>query len=302
MAPLPRLAAAFALLLSCARPSAFAQDDSRADIVARMQAQKAAAAAPASAAPATAPAGPAPVLRPRSDVARYLFETGDKREFYRGGYYTAPDDDAKKLAADAALAIRAYARLDGRAVSFADDQKFASLDFFMRTGEATFNPNRDQTAALNSDLRGMFAGGPVLQVDLIYEALKATHGNLTLAMGSLAELFCADRTEYVPQVADMGDAGGKNYYRFAGFFIGLHGWTARTLGAAGSYANMAGNPVVYAGYEVYDSWRSYFTGGGLKPIDTLHTLGPQGNGDLVDKGGELHKGFDAAESLRPSGN
>lgn len=36
----------------------------------------------------------------------------------------------------------------------------------------------------------------------------------------------------------------------------------------------------------------------MKGIDTLKTLGPQGNGNIVDKGGQLHMGFTAAETLR----
>lgn len=272
--------------------------------MARIQALKKQAAAgavpPAAAAPqASAPAPRAePVLHPRSEVADYLLQTGDKRVFYARGYYKAPDDDAKKLQADAELAVKAYEKLKGKHVSHADEQTFASMDFFMRTGAAAFNPNRGQTYALSSSLGTLFAGGPVLQVDLIYEALKATDGNLTLAMGSLAELFCQNRNEYIPKVADMADFAGKNYYRYAGFFIGLHGWTTRTLGAAGAYGNMGGNPVVYAGYEVYAWWRDTLTGQTPQPVDTLKTLGPAGNGDLVDKGGELHKGFDAAEAFR----
>jgi len=236
--------------------------------------------------------GKAKELRPRSDVSSYLATINDGRKFSGRG------DDAAKLAADAELAAASYRALRGRPISTKDDQTFASAGFFMRTGDATFNPNHGQTRALQSRLDGYFATGPVLQVDLIYEALIATDGNLTLAFGSLAQLFHARRADYVPKVADMSQADGKNYYRFAGAFIGMHGWTTRVAGMGGAYANIGGNPIVYAGYEVYDAWRSYFTTGHMKGIDTLKTLGPQGNGNIVDKGGQLHMGFTAAETLR----
>lgn len=235
--------------------------------------------------------GKAKELRPRSDVSSYLATINDGRKFTR-------DDGADKLASDAELAAAAFKALSGRRISTKDDQTFASVGFFMRTGDATFNPNHAQTRALQGKLDGYFATGPVLQVDLIYEALVATDGNLTLAFGSLAQLFCARRADYVPKVADMDQADGKNYYRFAGAFIGMHGWTTRVAGMGGAYANIGGNPVIYAGYEVYDAWRSYFTTGNMKGIDTLKTLGPQGNGNIVDKGGQLHMGFTAAETLR----
>lgn len=229
--------------------------------------------------------------RPASDVAAYLATVNDARRF------GAADDDQRKLAGDAELAVKAYEYLRGGKVSTKDDQTFASVGFFMRTGDASFNPNRAQTAKLQSKIDGMT--GPLLQVDLIYEALVATDGNLTLAFGSLAELFCARRAEYVAKVADMSkSADGKNYYRYAGAFIGLHGWATRVAGMGGAYANIGGNPVVYAGYEVYDAWKSYFTTGRMKGVDTLKTLGPEGNGNLVDKGGQLQLGFAAAESLR----
>lgn len=229
--------------------------------------------------------------RPASDVSSYLATVNDSRRF--GGIA----DDEKKLAADAELAVKAYEYLRGGKVTTKDDQTFASVGFFMRTGDASFNPNRAQTAKLRGRIDG--APGPLLQVDVIYEALVAADGNLTLAFGSLAELFCARRTEYVAKVADMDkSADGKNYYRYAGAFIGLHGWATRVAGMGGAYANIGGNPVVYAGYEVYDAWKSYFTTGRMKGIDTLKTLGPEGNGNIVDKGGQLHLGFSAAEALR----
>ena len=254
-------------------------------------AQKSALPGATAAAPATAPAR----LYPRSAVADYLAQVGDTRVFSPRG---ARADDAGKFHEDAVLAIRAYERLKGRAVVFGDQQKFVSLDFFLRTGNANLNPNSAQTAALARALSGLFAGGQILQTDAIYEALVAADGNATMAMGSLAQLFCDERSSYIPKIADMTDANGKAYYRFAGFFIGLHGAGVRALGRASAYANMGSNPVVYAGAELYSAWKSVFTTGHVGGADTLKTLGPDGHGDIVDKGGELHKGFDAAELLR----
>ena len=231
-------------------------------------------------------------MRPVSDVSAYLKTVNDTRKFH----LSATDDQAK-LVADAELAAKAYEYLRGGKISTKDDQTFASASFFMNSGEAKFNPNGAQTAKLKDKIEG--AGGRMLQVDLLYWALEATGGNLTLAMGSLAELFCKNRESYVSKVADMSNSvDGKNYYRYAGAFIGLHGWTTRVAGMGGAYANIGGNPVVYAGFEVYDSWKSFFTTGKLKGVDTLKTLGPDGNGNLVDKGGQLHMGFNAAETLR----
>ena len=105
--------------------------------------------------------------------------------------------------------------------------------------------------------------------------------------------------DFVAKAADMDKSvDGKNYYRFAGAFIGLHGWAARAAGLGGAYANIGGNPVAYAGLEVYDAWKSYFMTGQMKGVDTLKTLRPEGNGNLVDKGGQLQLGFSAAEVLR----
>jgi hypothetical protein len=235
---------------------------------------------------------------PRGDVARYLAQTKGVRSFCERERASA--DDAAKFYADAELAVQAYESATDRKVVFTDNQDFASIDFYKRTGAAQFNPNGGQTAKLKSLLDGLLMGGPFLQTDAVYEALVATDGNMTLAMGSLAQLFCQDRDQYVPKVSDMDkDANGKNYYRFAGFFIGLHDAGTRAAGLAGSYANMAGNPVVYAGAELIHAWASLFTTGHIGGADTLRTLGPQGNGDIVDKNGELQKGFDAALKLHP---
>lgn len=237
-------------------------------------------------------------LRPRSDVSSYLVTVNDPRKFFRLAYYKAVPDDAKKLAADAELAARAYEYLRGGKITFKDDQKFTSMDFFMRSGNASLNPDLAQTSRLQSKIEGYFATGPVLQVDLIYEALVATDGNMTMAFASLGELFCGNRNRWIPLVADMENFSGKNYYRYSGAYVGLHGVATRTAGQAALYANISGNPLVFAGAEVYDSWKSFFTTGKLIGIDTLKTMGPDGNGNIVEKGGEFHKGFTAADDLR----
>jgi hypothetical protein len=238
----------------------------------------------------------------RSGIGDYLAQTGKKYEVYPPSYSKAAADDAEKLRRDALIASEAYEYLNKKKVTYEDKQSFVSFDFYMKTGDAKFNPKSDQTARLKSALLGHFATGKVVQADLIYEGLVAAEGNLTMAFGSLAELFCWNRQDFIPKVADMSNADGKNYYRYAGAFIGLHSGVVRALGQGGSYANMAGNPVVYAGSEVIQWWSDFLKGRPTKQVDTLKTLGPQGNGNLVDKGGELHKGLDAAEKLRTEKN
>ncbi|MBI5622940.1 MAG: hypothetical protein HY924_04090 [Elusimicrobia bacterium] len=242
--------------------------------------------------------GEMPPLPLRSGIGDYLAQTGKAYPVYPPSYYKGADDDADKLAKDAAIAVEAYEYLTRKKVTFEDKQSFVSFDFYMKTGDARFNPNAAQTSKLQSAIAGHLSNGKVVQADLIYEGLVATGGNLTLAFGSLAELFCWNRNDYIPKVADMSNADGKNYYRYAGAFIGLHSGVVRALGAGGSWANMTGNPIVYAGAEVIQWWGDFLKGKPTKGVDTLKTLGPEGRGNLVDKGGELHKGLDAAEKLR----
>jgi len=73
-----------------------------------------------------------------------------------------------------------------------------------------------------------------------------------------------------------GVADGKNYYRFAGLFIGLHKGLIRSLGESAAYANIVGNPLVYAGAEVVQWWGEFFRTrrAPSKQVDTLRTLGP----------------------------
>lgn len=263
---------------------------------------KAPAAQGPQAAPAPRPAAAATpdprAIRPRSDVARYIEQTNSPRRFYPISYYKAPEDDAGKLFDDLTLAIDAYERLKGRRVSYEDRQQHMSMDFYMNQGAAVFNPNRAQTAALKDKLDGYRAAGKFLQVDALYEAIVAANGNVTLGLGSLAELYCQHRDVLIGATADVMNSDGKNYYRYAGGFIGLHAAVTRALGESAAYANIVGNPVVYAGAEIVQWWGDFLRGRPTKDVNTLRTLGPQGNGNVVDKGGELRKGMDAAQRLR----
>lgn len=253
------------------------------------------------AAPAPRPAAAAPDPRaftPRSEVAAYVRLMDSPRRFYPFSYYKAPADDANKLFDDLSFAIDAYERLKGRRVSYEDRQQHMSVDFYMSQGAAVFNPNRAQTAALKGKLDGYRSSGKFLQVDALYEAIVAADGNVTLALGSLAELYCHNRDTYIAATTDVSNSDGKNYYRYAGGFIGLHATVTRALGESAAYANIVGNPVVYAGAEIVQWWGDFLRGRPTRDVNTLRTLGPQGNGNVADKGGELRKGMDAAQRLR----
>lgn len=252
-------------------------------------------AAPAPASSQAARAGETQPIKPRSDISAYLAATGKSYEVWPVNYYKAAPDDDAKLAKDIGIAIDAYAYLKQKPVTYEDNQSFASWHFYMNQGEAKFNPNQAQTDKLNSALQGYFATGNVTQADLIYEGLVATDGNLTYALGSLAQLFCWNRDDYIKKVADMENVSGKDYYRVAGGFIGLHSTAISAAGQAGAYANMGGNPMVYAAGNIIASWKSWLTGHGMTPVDTLQDLGPDGHGDIVDKSGELQKGLSAVK-------
>jgi hypothetical protein len=226
------------------------------------------------------------------DIRAYLADVGRK-------YDPGIDDDAK-LYEDIQLAVGVWEAKAGKTVTYKDTQKHASFEFYMNQGEANFNPNSKQTGRARGRLEDLLATGPILQIDALYEALDAAEGNVTMAFGSLAEIYCLDRKKFVAMTADMDHSvADKNYYRFAGAFIGLQDATVRTLGEAGAYANMAGNPVVYAGAEVYQWWAKLAKTGTVPAgVDTLRTLGPEGNGNLVDKSGQLSIGMGAAKRLR----
>ena len=212
------------------------------------------------------------------------------------------NDTAARLFEDTTLAIKAYEYcFPGERVTYGDNQDFMSPKFYLNTGLAQFNPDKEQTNRLERALDALMPANPS-QARVIFEGLIAARGNLTLATGSLAELFFAKRGQYLPHVRDMAFAGGKNYYRFAGLFIGLHPALIRLAGGPCAYANIVGNPVVYAGAEIVEWWAGFFrTGKTSGGVNTLNTLGPDGRGNLVDKIPELNKGLDAAARLRKAG-
>lgn len=246
----------------------------------------------------------------RTAVNDYLLQTGKKYDVFTASYFKLADDGEKlyhedgkeKLYADIMTAIAAFEFIKKKRVTYKDEQEFVSADFWMNTGAAKFNPNAAQTRALEASLNGYFATGRVTQADLIYEAIVASDGNVTLGLGSLAEIFCWNRG-YIAHVGDMGDGSAqKNYYRFAGAFIGLHGSIVRNMGKAGSWANMAGNAPVYAGAEIFSWWKAVFTGAPRPHVDTAARFSTQGNNNIVDKSGELNKGLEASDIIRERHN
>lgn len=242
--------------------------------------------------PAAAPAAATPEQR-LAEARKYLASLKSGRE----------DDTYERLYRDSDKAIRAYEYcFPGSKVTYTDTQDFASMRFYMDSGSAKFNPDSAQTRRAEQALDALMPSGPS-QAQVIFEALVATGGNFTLASGSLAELFCGKRNAYLPRMRDMAYADGKNYYRFAGLFIGLHPVLLRAAGGSAAYGNIVGNPIVYAGAEIVEWWAGVFKTGRMSGgVDTLRTMGPDGRGNLVDKIPELHKGLDAAAMLRREKN
>ncbi|MDD5629613.1 MAG: hypothetical protein PHU21_11150 [Elusimicrobia bacterium] len=204
------------------------------------------------------------------------------------------DDDSKKLADDALRAIMVFEGVTGRKVSFVDSQDHASQDFFRRTGLAQFNPNERQTAAIAESLsRHIRAHVKLTQAELLFEAVFGTGGNVTLAAGSLAKIFC-DNRDLVHNIYWMDhQAKGKNYYRFAGLFIGLQeSADIAALGVVGGSANILGNPIVY-------TFGKYFT----KKDDPLRKEGDVltflSRAEYADKFKQYIQGYRAAGSIRP---
>lgn len=246
------------------------------------------------------PAAPAPA--PEAVTMTRDQKLAETRRFLASTRSTSKENDtAARFSDDTELAITAFEYCFGRPVSYADSQEFASGDFWQRTGTAQFNPNMTQTSRIGQALDALMPSNPS-QAQLIFEGLVGTKGNVPLAMGSLAELFCEKRNEYLPHVRDMAFSDGKNYYRFAGMFIGLHPALIRMAGKTGAQANILGNPIVYAGKEVFDWWAEFLTTGKNSGINTLETMGPNGNGNLIDKLPELDKGLEASTKLRRSRN
>ena len=206
-------------------------------------------------------------------------------------------DDWKKLKADAQIAVGIYSNATARErVSYDDPQNHTTADFYLRTGGAQFNPNSSQTAALKRSIYLLLENRNTTQTELIHEALLATEGNLPLAFGSLAKIFHDDRAGLIPRVDGMTDDSAKNYYRFAGAFIGLQSGPVRLLGEIGSYGNMAGNPIVYAAAEVIGFWRDTFTGKSNGGVNTIRTVASRGM--VAPKSRQLRMGVEAMLELK----
>lgn len=246
------------------------------------------------------------VVPHRSGVNDYLVQTGKKYDVFSASFFKIADDgkrtwaadDKDKLYKDIMIAVAAYEFVKRKTVTYKDEQEFVSTDFWMNTGAAKFNPNSGQTQALKSTLNGHFSAGRVTQADLVYEAIVAAEGNVTLGLGSLAEIFCWNRG-YIANVGDMGNGSAqKNYYRFAGAFIGLHGTIVRNMGKAGSWGNMSANAPVYAGAEIISWWKAVFTGAPRPNVNTAARFSTSGNNNIVDKSGQLNIGLEASDIIR----
>ncbi len=156
-------------------------------------------------------------------------------------------------------AMQGYRRQNPRQpLKFDDPQRrtWAELkDFFNRTGAAQFNraPQFDDfpgglaaTQNTRKWLSAKFQAGRHIAADeLVLHAIADNHGNVTLAMGSLAEILHDDRSLAARISGLRNDA--KDYYRFAGAYVGFQPEGSNLfLGYLGSMANIAGNPIVYA--------------------------------------------------------
>jgi hypothetical protein len=225
--------------------------------------------APAPAQPrATAPApAPSPAAPPRSGMTGFLERFGvasvkraAQSAVELGRVASANpveiNADARRFRMDTDAAIARAARA-GEIVSFDDPQDFVSGDFVGRTGTAQFNraPGGEQaTNALRSYLRaelttnGKLDGRRITQEELIYRAIKLNRGNVTLAMGSIAEVL-HDHRKWAGSIDGLRN-DGKDYYRFAGAYIGLQKDAGVYLaGVLGGAANVAGTPIVYSAYD-----------------------------------------------------
>ena len=216
----------------------------------------------------------------------------------------AAADDADKLFQDTDLAIDAVAGMTGLLPSYGDGQKFVSADFYKRIGEARFNPDTKQTGRIAEALSRMLKDPKVklTQAEVIFEALRLTDGNVTMAMGSLGEIFCEQRRKFLPRIADMEEASGKNYYRFVGMFTGLHNGLLRSAGAAGGYGNIVGNPLAYLIGKTAVWWADYFQSGKVGDYDVREIFSVDGHNNIIDKVPQLDIGLSAAKKLREARN
>jgi len=205
-------------------------------------------------------------------------------------------DNSNTLKADAKKAVDIYGNATVRKpVSFEDPQSHTTADFYLRTGGAEFNPNSAQTTKLRNSIYRLLKTRNTTQAELIHEALIATEGNLPFAFGSLAKIFHDDRSALIPKVDGMKDDSAKNYYRYAGSFIGLQKAPVRLLGEIGSYGNIAGNPIVYAAAEVIGYWKDTFTGKPTRSVNTIRTV--SSTGKVAPKSRQLQMGIEAMLDL-----
>lgn len=194
-----------------------------------------------------------------------------------------------------------------------DDPQRKSWDevqeFFDRTGDAAFNrapPSGDfpggamATRQLTEWLKRRTEAGTITLDELIHQAIVSNTGNVTLAMGSLAEILCRGEHRALAGAKVQGLRGHKkDYYIFAGAFVGFQpSAVQRQLGKAGSLANIAGNPLLYGAVGAYDwlvgGWtgdvQRHEAGGRL----ALSRMGPRDNWNKVR---EFGIGYDVAAGL-----
>jgi hypothetical protein len=181
----------------------------------------------------------------------------------------AGSQKVQRSALDDALGF--YAAVDGAVaryggdVSFEDPQKKLSMEYYMNTGSAAFNraPGGEAaTGRIEYWLRSCVQQGvPLTQEDVILQAIVQNQGRVTLAMGSLAEILEKGQNRaWAGRIKGLRN-DGKDYYRFAGAYVGLQSnVVVRGAGALGSYANIAGNPLVYTGGGLWDMGKGVLGG------------------------------------------
>ena len=153
-----------------------------------------------------------------------------------------------------------------------------------------------------AEMRSVDPKVKLTQAEVIFEALRLTDGNVTMAMGSLGEIFCEQRRKFLPRIADMEEASGKNYYRFVGMFTGLHNGLLRSAGAAGGYGNIVGNPLAYLIGKTAVWWADYFQSGKVGDYDVREIFSVDGHNNIIDKVPQLDIGLSAAKKLREARN
>jgi hypothetical protein len=166
------------------------------------------------------------------------------------------NDPFGEMDSDAAVFQRSLQAAIARSgeVSYDDPQRrtWAELkEFFGRTGTAAFNRAPGGAEATQETDRWVKEhagkGGGTNLEEVIFAAIKANKGNVTLAMGSLAEVLCeGDNRALAARIQGLRN-NQKDYYVFAGAYVALQpGWHEQFLGYLGSHGNIAGNPLAYS--------------------------------------------------------